>query len=465
MRPLALAVLLLLPAPVRAQEAALIEAFASGSETTDASEAGALVAKVRKLWKSGKKAELPAAVDQAYGGLVPKRDRDDVLERAKLTYGLSTPAQFFQAVERYARSPSLTPEQSKLVAARLAAMKNALGAMQETDGLSSTANADPAARAQALERFRRAGTAKGFKARDVPSQPLAYVSPDQGKPGLWSMLWSYTKTNVGLYFHKTTPAEAQKITELKGIIDSTPSGRALIESMGGWSEIEKQTHITFGPTSPGAIAQAQELPDRLQKKFGKRVAVVMGDGAFSSPPEAAAVTLGHELSHIRDHMRGSEGQGLQIPSEYGAHRQEIYIYEDLKRTLPRERLAVLEKDRDWQWCMFKADLWEDHIPQRYTPQTLAARYDAMSKVQKWAPQVYDDAKTGRVAPGSPHLDYHIFKDKEGGAYRRRTYETDIEELSPEEQTPELLAKREAMIRAQDAEDAAYRRAHGLELGR
>ena len=315
----------------------------------------------------------------------------------------------------------------------------------------------------------KAGRGVGPPARRVdkeaPPSPgsLAYIgAPSDAKPGLWPTVDGFVRSEWSLFTHRPTRSEASRLDELHAIIASTPSGKRLISEMGGWKKIESDVVMKFGPTSPGALAQAQALGSLGQGYFHKKFALIMGPESLTAPPEASAVSLAHELSHVKDGEEGHLKRGLQIPSEYGAFRRENYVYEDIRKAATPERRAVLEKNPHWQWLMFSADLWEDHITQRYTLSQFMSRYNS-GRVKYMASDAYLDAKLKKVAPGSAQLDYHIFADPKKGIYRVRSNETDVLELPPEERTPELLAAREGMIKAQEAVDRDYRKRNGLEI--
>ena len=190
MRPLALA-LLFAAAPCLAADPAagvsavepLGQAFADGSAVppkvpVNLQPMADSVRDLQKLWRADPKdKKLGEAVWTAYQRLFPAADREDLLARARLTYGVSSVEEFRQSMKKMAqRADALPPEQQKIVQARLAKMKAAFGGMSQGDGSVGGgkdgikgAGRDDAARGAALAQYKN--TAAGPAVKIVKSEP------------------------------------------------------------------------------------------------------------------------------------------------------------------------------------------------------------------------------------------------------------------------------------------------------
>jgi hypothetical protein len=190
MRPLALA-LLLFPAALSAQPApagdavaGLAEAFADGTAPkadAPADQAAAVRAAQALFKKEPKSPKLGDAVFQAYQKLFPKADRDDILARARLAYGLSSADDFQQTMRTMAqRADRLPPDQAKVMQARLARMRSAFGEMSGGDGALTgggvtAGTANEAGRRQALEKYKN--TPAGPQVKIVRNEPPPLTTP------------------------------------------------------------------------------------------------------------------------------------------------------------------------------------------------------------------------------------------------------------------------------------------------
>lgn len=145
MRPLALALLLLIPAAVRAQPAPdpLVEAFADGTPPSPAvtPERAAAVEAVKRLqaeWKARPGASgLAERIERAYALVVPGKDKPAILQRARTTYGLGGPAATKQELDALQAKMSRLPpgdKQREQLSARIGRLSAALGKSQFVDG-------------------------------------------------------------------------------------------------------------------------------------------------------------------------------------------------------------------------------------------------------------------------------------------------------------------------------------------
>jgi hypothetical protein len=179
MRPLALAALLSVPVLAFAGPREALEFnFSDGSPVASdvpkelKHEADA-VRGLHAQWKA--KSKMDSAVPSAYAVLFPKKDREDLLLRAKVTYGLISQAQLQKEYARLeAEAAKLPPDQQKVMGSRLSAMKAAFGKMLEGDGTGAGGVAakgkDEALRAAELEKYKKAGAGKGLVIKE-PGAP------------------------------------------------------------------------------------------------------------------------------------------------------------------------------------------------------------------------------------------------------------------------------------------------------
>lgn len=257
-----------------------------------------------------------------------------------------------------------------------------------------------------------------------------YLSTGAVPPTTVEKAWGNFKTLVFYALDREPPEERVSMTRLRRELDSTESGSALVADLGGWKQIEREVDIRFARTgSPNTNAYARPLlrPDAQ----GRRYTVVLNPALTGEADAVTAPILAHELSHIRDFKEHSRAAGLDIPSEFAAHRTQVHVFEELKSRLSEKEVAQLKQRDRGRYQTFLALLWEDHLLKRFqTPADFARATGHLDKYKDMADAVFSDLQTRHVKPGSPQLDYHI-NGTVGGLYRNMSDERDIVDLIEE----------------------------------
>jgi hypothetical protein len=300
----------------------------------------------------------------------------------------------------------------------------------------------------------------------APALNEGYLRPGDTKRSR-VLRWMDPWLNIALRLaHTSTPEEQRKLAEVKRVLESTPSGRRLISDLGGWDEINRTVDIRFAPIfAPRTNAYAAGTAGMGM--------VVLGTALLKEEPEVIAPILGHELSHVRDQNSGRFSSRLAIPSEFIAHREQIYIAQELMSALPSERIETLKRSNKWDYQRFLIELWRDRILQRFPAKSDFVYSFENGDQRGRAELAHDDLANGKTAPGSPHVDFHLTAE-ETGVYTLLTDEKDIlaivrergdRKVSPsvKEEEDRLLHWRERMIMEMDVRDDEYRRAHGFTL--
>jgi hypothetical protein len=299
-----------------------------------------------------------------------------------------------------------------------------------------------------------------------PTSNESYLRPGDTKRS-WIMRKLDPWLNIALRLaHTTTAEEERKLAEAKKVLESTPSGRRLISDLGGWDEIGRTVDIRFAPIfAPRTNAYAAGAAGMGM--------IVLGTALLSEEAEVIAPILGHELSHVRDKNSGRFSSRLAIPSEFIAHREQIYVAQEMMSSLPPERIAALKGSNRWDYQRFLIELWRDRIVQRFPMKSDFVSIFENRDQQGRAKAAYDDLVGGKTAPGSAHVDHHLTAE-ETGVYTLLTDEKDIlaivrergdRKISPslKEEEDRLLHWRERMVAEMDIRDDEYRRAHGFTL--
>jgi hypothetical protein len=325
------------------------------------------------------------------------------------------------------------------------------GSREDGVSFSGSSAKPPAGLSRAAVRAARAG------APQVPRAGLSYHTDDVRKPWLITELWHGMVDNWNYSHHAMTPGERSRLAELKRQLSSTAAGRQLVEDLGGWAKVERDVSIKFAPISSGSTL-AQAFPNGLERADGTTApfGIALNSRLANAPPELLTSILAHELSHVRDNERYGALGGLAVPSEFQAHRTQVYVYEELMKAAGPKRRQEVEATRDGQYMKFIVSMWEDHIVQRYrTEKDFAAAFKG-PKLPKLAVMVYRDLASGRIKPGSPQLDYHV-----QDLYDAATLESDGGK--DKDASPALLAKRARLVAAMENGDAAFRAGHGFQL--
>ena len=308
----------------------------------------------------------------------------------------------------------------------------------------------PAALSRATARPRPA-------AARAPAAGLSYHTDDSRKPWLITEIYQNFVDRWNYSHHAMTADETRRLAAVKRALDSTASGRRLVADLGGWEAVERDVTIKFAPIASGSTL-AQAFPNGLERADGTTApyGIALNSRLANAPPELLTSILAHELSHVRDNERYGALGGLAVPSEFQAHRTQVYVYEELMKLAGPERRREVEATRDGQYMKFVVSMWEDHIVQRYPTERDYAAAFAGGRLPKLAVMVYRDLASGKIKPGSPQLDYHV-QDLYDAATRESNGSADAGA------DPALKAKRARLVAAMDQGDAAFRRAFGFSL--
>jgi len=310
----------------------------------------------------------------------------------------------------------------------------------------------------------------------LPAVPLPgateYLAPGAKKPPWWKAWWNDKRNAWSMRSHRSTMEETRKLKEVMDLLSSTPTGGALVAELGGWNSILDETRLIFARTgSARAHAYTRPLSWAERGESGKAYALVLNEMFLNHPKEALAPILAHELTHLRDFKAGSLlDRGMFIPSEYAAHRMQIYVYEEVLSKLSEERLRILDSNSVWQYQRFVASLWEDRISERYPTKVAYVSKFATSEERARAGDAYDDLREQIIEPGSPQLDFHI-RD----VYTNLTSERDLRDLvldavnsgqytlQQATKDRDRLSIRQVMLQSVRSLDDNYRRQNGFRL--
>jgi hypothetical protein len=315
------------------------------------------------------------------------------------------------------------------------------------------------------------------KAIYVPASPTSlgqpYVGPDVEPPSTTRRLLNGVGSIIKYNFHRRTPEEAARLSQLTKRLESTPSGRRIVEDLGGWDEIGKHVDITFSPIANPTV-YGYVRPLFIPDSRGRRLTLVLNSNLLNEADEAVVPILAHELTHIQHHLDGRFSPYLAIPSEFAAHRNQVYVFIELSSGLRPEQTAKLEASRRWSYQRFMADLWQDRIRERFPDKKdFVARY-IPTRFAEHAAEAYDDIISGKVQVGSPHLDHHVAAP-DSGVYTVFTDEKDIlDEVNvrkarpgysdaQQEEDDRMLRRRSAIILPMDQLDSDYRYQNGWRL--
>ncbi|MBI3553717.1 MAG: hypothetical protein HY077_14570 [Elusimicrobia bacterium] len=284
-----------------------------------------------------------------------------------------------------------------------------------------------------------------------------YHGPDTDKPGFLRKAWYIFQDIRHFYGYEMTAQEKKRLDEVKALLSSTSSGQQLIADLGGWTEIDMLVEIKFAErANPREQGATFPLLHAQASKDSRKIGLALSQNLLKEPPEIVATILAHELSHARDFKAHGFEFGLALPSEYQAHRTEVYVYEELLAKAAPERRRELEKTKLGQYTKFVAALWEDQLLKKYpTVDGFLAQFPKGGNLPGMAYQAYADMVHRTIAPGSPQLDYHVYD-----LYKTATDETDAKESKA---SPELLAKRQKLVDAMNARDEAFRKGRGFEI--
>lgn len=314
--------------------------------------------------------------------------------------------------------------------------------------------------------------AKTINVPSLPGSSVQYVSKDATPPSAARRLWNGISSMVQYNLHRRTPEEAARLENVVRLLESTPSGRRLMNDTGGWEEIQKHVDVTFAPAAaPNILGYVRPIIPDAQ---GRRLTLVLNSNLLKEPDEVIAPILAHELTHVQHHLDGRISQSLAIPSEFAAHRQQVYVFLEISANLSSERREALGTSSRWTYQQFLADLWQDRILERFpTRETFVGRY-LLADMERQALTAYDDLANGVVQVGSPHLDFHLVAPA-NGVYTVFTDEKDIlDEVNARKSRPgysesqrledeRMLGRRAAITTPMDHLDSDYRAQNGWGL--
>lgn len=320
-----------------------------------------------------------------------------------------------------------------------------------------------------LRLARLSGSAPAGQKSVVPIS--GYHSPETVKPGALAQFVFGMDSLADVLLHRSAGKENAAFRELRGRLDAVSSGAELVRDMGGWDAIDRTVHFNYEDLpSKGTLAYVRPLLPWETLATGKRYALIMSRELLGAPPETAAPIFAHELSHVRDHMRGDLADPrLAVTSEHGAHLRQVYVFQELEKKSSPERLAALRSDRLWMSQKWLASLWEDRILSRYpTRQSYQDLFKDSKKLRYLAGLAYEDVYKKTVADGTPQVFYHV-----SDLYAAATSETETTEAELERRIQQGALDRQALetrlkrLRAMRAStlqaDADYRRRTGQTL--
>lgn len=307
---------------------------------------------------------------------------------------------------------------------------------------------------------------------ELEGETAGYIAPGAKKPSLMRRRYNGLASAASYNLHVATPEEVAKLASVKRTLESTPTGQRIISDLGGWKEISRQADVTFAPiVGKGMNAYVRPL---LFDKQGRKYALVINTELLSHPDEVIAPILAHELRHIQDMSNGGFSEGLAIPSELAAHRQQVYVFKELESGLSVEKRDALEKDGLWNYNLFLADLWQDRILQRFPNERDFIKRFHGTDMPLRAKAAYLDLTDNVASPGSPHLDYHLTSPLDG-VYSVLSDEKDILDAvaerrrtgnysGPQQESDERALNRRAhLIGGADRLDSDYREQNGYRL--
>lgn len=299
-----------------------------------------------------------------------------------------------------------------------------------------------------------------------------YTSKGAEKASKVTHIWNEIRDLWSYHYADMTHEDEMKLSQLKQSLSETPTGDKMIKELGGWENIEKEVVVKYANIAQASkSAYARQLFDWEKKDPEKKYALVLKSSLKDKPAEEVAPLLAHELRHVGDYNKYPLGQGLAIPSEYAAHRTQVYVFQEMKKKSSPSEIKKIGQDPLWQGQKFNAALWEDKILERYPSAEQFKAQFLGSDYPDRAERAYMDLQRSVVKPGSPQLDYHV-KD----VYDTLSYETDIVDIvktrgESGDYSPELMKKdqavleqRRVMLGRMNLEDEEYRKKNGFVIG-
>ncbi len=185
----------------------------------------------------------------------------------------------------------------------------------------------------------------------------------------------------------------------------------------------------------------------------------------------SASVLAHELRHVSDFRKGDGNEALSMQSEYSAHRIQVRTFLEITAGMTDAQKKAASGRYLWEYSSFIANLWTDHILNRFPDKDKFKAHFANRKIAAMAGEAYQDLDSSRVSAGSAHLDFHL-NAPDRGIYTLLTDEKDIVDIvkakqltgvQPSADEMGMLKRRNELTSLMDKDDDEYRRIHGFSL--
>ncbi|MBI5882948.1 MAG: hypothetical protein HZB91_07585 [Elusimicrobia bacterium] len=266
---------------------------------------------------------------------------------------------------------------------------------------------------------------------DLPME--VYHLPDTKPPSSWETIVTGVGSLWRVYFHSPSAKEAKDVAALKKSLESLPSGKDLVAEMGGWERVEKEVYFMVTDMSDdGTAAYVRPMTPWEAKKKGKNYVLAINSKLMEAGPEAVLPVFGHELSHVSDKLKGRTEFDLAVTSEHGAHLRQVYLFQEVEKSLTPQRRQEVEKKRIWMYQKWLTSMWEDHLLKLYPKKEDYQKvFSANKNLQYVAGLAYEDIAKKAVKDGTPQVLYHV-----SDLYANATHE-------PETTEEALLKKIEA----------------------